>query len=386
MRKHLGVLIVVSFLLGFSGGSHAAPVTFYFQGVVDQVTDGSNLLGGNVALGDTISGSVTYDSDPASAHVVTNSGVHTGYFYETPPYGMNVNIGSLNYYTVPESQYYGDFLLQVSDNETFVDKWLGSDNLVFWNYGTATNAHSVSGNLFMELDLVNMQGNIINDESPPATAPNSSDWPLKKFNIRYYPSGPGNHAAYEILATISFVGVGEFNSPPVAEAGEDQVVFSQVTLDGSGSYDPEGMPLIHQWSLQHRGDSTNSLTAEGVNPTISDLAPGFYDVTLTVTDPDGAIGIDTMLLAVAGQCAGWPQPNGLLALEKFKIVQKEKAGVTTTSMSGTATLPELSLGSAVQTRITIELFDVLGGCGDCVLSEEMTLPVTRSRNKLVIGE
>ena len=89
---------------------------------------------------------------------------------------------------------------------------------------------------------------------------------------------------------------------PTADAGGDQVVFDEVTLDGSGSYDTYGTIVSFDWLLQHRDDPDNDRTAAGVNPTISSLEPDFYDVTLTVTNDDGLTGTDTMLLAVAGSC------------------------------------------------------------------------------------
>jgi hypothetical protein len=92
------------------------------------------------------------------------------------------------------------------------------------------------------------------------------------------------------------------NSSPVANAGPDQVVFDVVTLDGSGSLDTDGTIVSFDWLLQHRENSVNDKTAAGVNPTISSLEPGFYDVTLTVTDNVDFTGTDTMLLAVAGSC------------------------------------------------------------------------------------
>jgi hypothetical protein len=173
---------------------------------------------------------------------------------------------------------------------------------------------------------------------------------------------------------------------PKANAGYDQAVFDQVILDSSGSYDPDGTIDSYKWVLQHRVDSAYDKTAEGEKTTVQDLNPGFYDVTLTVTDNGGLTHADTMLLAVAGPYQGWPQPNGTLSITNFKIIQSKKTGATTTSISGSIALPELSLGDKVQSRVTIELFDALSGGGDCVLSEEVTLSVSDKPKNLVISK
>jgi len=70
--------------------------------------------------------------------------------------------------------------------------------------------------------------------------------------------------------------------PPVAYAGPDQVILdgdcsgAYVTLDGSGSWDPNGDPLTYSWSWP--GGS-----ATGVSPTIM-LPLGWTQVSLTVSD------------------------------------------------------------------------------------------------------
>jgi len=109
-------------------------------------------------------------------------------------------------------------------------------------------------------------------------------------------------------------------------------------------------------------------------------------VLLTVTDNDGATGSDTMLLAVAGQCDGWPNPNGDLSLNIFNITQIKKNKAATTLMSGKVTLPSLNLAKTIQGRVTIELFDALLGGGDCVLSDELSLKVWDGNKFLVIGK
>ncbi len=55
-------------------------------------------------------------------------------------------------------------------------------------------------------------------------------------------------------------------------------------------------------------------------------------------------------------------------------------------MLGTINLPELSVsnGGTVQSRITIELFGVLDGGGDVIMSKEATLTVTETPKTLDI--
>jgi len=90
------------------------------------------------------------------------------------------------------------------------------------------------------------------------------------------------------------------NQLPIANAGSDKVDNIPVTLDASGSIDPDGSIVGYSWALQHGTNPAFNRTASGINPTIDDLESGFYDVILTVTDNDGAIDTDNMLLGVAG--------------------------------------------------------------------------------------
>ena len=88
--------------------------------------------------------------------------------------------------------------------------------------------------------------------------------------------------------------------PPVAAAGDDRVIAQQsFSLDGSQSTDSDGTISEYQWQLVHRTDPSLNQTASGMNPTVTGLQAGFYDVTLTVTDNDGQTGRDTMLLSVS---------------------------------------------------------------------------------------
>lgn len=86
-----------------------------------------------------------------------------------------------------------------------------------------------------------------------------------------------------------------------ANAGDDIIVRDSVTLDGSRSFTgPSRAVVSYNWTLNHSTNSAFNRIAEGINPTVSDLSPGFYNVTLTVTDSLGYKWTDTLVLGVAG--------------------------------------------------------------------------------------
>jgi hypothetical protein len=86
--------------------------------------------------------------------------------------------------------------------------------------------------------------------------------------------------------------------PLVADAGGDQVVEcslrngASVVLDGSGSYDPDGDPLLFTWSDEHG-------QVLGMGRTLSvPLSLGSHVLTLVVDDGRGATASDTVSVLV----------------------------------------------------------------------------------------
>ena len=87
--------------------------------------------------------------------------------------------------------------------------------------------------------------------------------------------------------------------PPSANAGADQSVADtdqqpgeNVTLDGSGSNDPDGTIVSYQWF-----NAANTQIATGATTTVR-LPDGQQTLTLRVTDDSGATDVDTVSITV----------------------------------------------------------------------------------------
>jgi len=86
------------------------------------------------------------------------------------------------------------------------------------------------------------------------------------------------------------------NQDPIADAGPDRTVAinSNVSFDGSNSYDSDGNIISYLWDF---GDGTNATGAIAVHS----FSNGTYTVTLTVTDNEGAAGTDTATIIADGR-------------------------------------------------------------------------------------
>jgi len=100
-------------------------------------------------------------------------------------------------------------------------------------------------------------------------------------------------------ATIETTIPTEPNEPPQADAGSDQALdnttgkgSASVTLDGSGSTDPDGTIDSYEWK------ENDNLVATGVNPTI-DISTGSHTLTLIVTDDSGDTSSDQVSIEIS---------------------------------------------------------------------------------------
>ena len=92
------------------------------------------------------------------------------------------------------------------------------------------------------------------------------------------------------------------NNSPSANAGADQQVFlnQSVSLNASGSEDPDGDPLSYSWSFVSKPSSSQSnlLDNDSVSPNFTTDQLGQYLVKVVVSDDKGASTSDNVLVTV----------------------------------------------------------------------------------------
>ena len=99
------------------------------------------------------------------------------------------------------------------------------------------------------------------------------------------------------------------NVPPIANTSPDQRVNEGdlVTLNGSGSFDPDGKIVSYSWGIEDSDDEAPPVSLNGQNTSVATFtAPtvagtvnaNSYLFELTVTDNDGLKGTNTSKVVV----------------------------------------------------------------------------------------
>jgi poly(3-hydroxybutyrate) depolymerase/ribosomal protein L14 len=91
------------------------------------------------------------------------------------------------------------------------------------------------------------------------------------------------------------------NRAPIADAGADVAInlpLTGVTLNGTGSYDPDGRIVTYSWARITGQGATTIVNSNAPRPIVIGLSEGRYTFELTVTDDLGATAKDTVMVEV----------------------------------------------------------------------------------------
>lgn len=137
--------------------------------------------------------------------------------------------------------------------------------------------------------------------------------------VRFKSAGGASYGATSVAVTTTPVTAA--NQAPTANAGPDRTgtAGTPVSLDGSGSSDPEGAPLSYAWTLVTRpASSTAVLTDAGTaTPSFTPDQAGSYVAQLIVNDGSLASPPDTVSITVSAANQANPPMIKEISLMEF---------------------------------------------------------------------
>jgi hypothetical protein len=148
---------------------------------------------------------------------------------------------------------------------------------------------------------------------------------------------------------------------PIANAGSDQAVFDQVSLNGSDSSPADA---TYQWELYQKGENgwEFSDSAPGVQAEFTNLVNGFYEARLKVTNSLGVSAVDTAIIAAAGPPGAGTEPgnqtNAELNLWHFELKKYKYCKWSIARMLGTFDLPDnfkFDRGDDLVGKVTVQI-------------------------------
>ena len=191
--------IIIAFFLVFVldiSDIQANIITINLSAEIIAVEDPDALLNGQLAGGDIITGSYTYNSDTPDTNPLTTV---AGYEHFSPPYGITLYGGGFVFQTDPENV---DFFVQIDNNHYGSEDgyFLSSENNLPLHDGIYVNGIS--------WQLNDYSGTALSSVALPTTPPVLEDWTHHSlnFNILHITGGiPDGRDSFGIGAEVTSV-------------------------------------------------------------------------------------------------------------------------------------------------------------------------------------
>jgi len=124
-RKRKTMILAACILCGLifrATPAEATLVTIEIEAVVDGVNDPDNDLEGRIHIGGLITGTYTYDTDSPDMDWLwgSESDIVARYHYFSPPYGISLSVGGLDFKTDPDKT---NFLIQIVNDYLSIDTY-----------------------------------------------------------------------------------------------------------------------------------------------------------------------------------------------------------------------------------------------------------------------
>lgn len=262
----------------------------------------------------------------------------------------------------------------LASGETAGGVILRADDTAWYRVQTGAGQFSVTGsvatpdfgNLRMKLSLVDLHGTTLATAVPPAgkmaatlsAAVTAGTYYLVVDGAPYLTPSTG-YSDYDSIGRFSIVGSWPdrpANQAPVADLSDSLPLSGIAPLDvafsGLASRDLDGAVVGYSWDF---GDASPSSAL--ASPTHAYAAPGDYEVTLTVTDNDGATATThgtiwvvalppgARTFSVARMTGGWQRSGSGMASGACTVVVRDNTGRPVADVVVTARLSGLVSGT-----------------------------------------
>jgi len=190
MKRAIIPLLVILGVSCCAGPAQGAIITIAIEGVVDYAYDPYGFLGVDIEVGDSITGTYTYDTDTPDSSPIEG---YAAYWYYDAPGSISLSVKGVEFKTDPANV---DYRIAISD---------GYQSRDIYSVKTRNNLPLVSG---IPVEVVywlleDPGQTALSSDALLATAPALDDWPFNQLVIH----GPTRGESFGIMGHVTSVWV-----------------------------------------------------------------------------------------------------------------------------------------------------------------------------------